>query len=67
MTATKTRLLGTTILLSAAGLLLAACAGNSVNAPRATDITMAPRVIDPGQSTVVSYPLPAGASNVARV
>ena len=28
---------------------------------------MAPRVIDPGQSTVVSYPLPAGASNVARV
>ena len=28
---------------------------------------MAPRVIDPGQSTVVSYRIPAGASNVARV
>ncbi len=67
MTATKTRLLGTTVLLSAAGLLLAACAGNSVNTPRATDITMAPRVIDPGQSTVVSYRIPAGAGDVARV
>jgi len=67
MTANKTRLLGTTVLLSAAGLLLAACAGNSVNAPRATDITMAPRVIDPGQSTVVSYRISAGTADIARV
>jgi hypothetical protein len=67
MIAAKTRLLGTTILLSAAGLMLAACAGNSVNAPRATDVTMAPRAIDPGQSTVVSYRIPVGAANVARV
>lgn len=65
MTFAKTRLLGTTVLLSAAGLMLAACAGNSVNMPQPTDITLAPRAIDPGQSAVVSYRLPGGSSNVA--
>lgn len=60
------RLLGTTALLGAAGLALAACAGNSVNSPRATDITMAPRALDPGQSVVVNYRL-TGTADVASV
>ena len=67
MIANKIRLLGTTALLGGAGLALAACAGNSIDMPRAADITMAPRVIDPGQATVVSYRVPAGSANVARV
>lgn len=62
MFANKARLLGTTALLGAAGLALAACAGNSVNLPHATDVTMAPRVIDPGQSTVVSYRVTGGST-----
>lgn len=60
------RLLGTTALLGAAGLALAACAGNSVNSPRATDITMSPRAIDPGQAVVVNYRL-SGTTDVASV
>jgi hypothetical protein len=35
--------------------------------PRATDITMAPRVLDPGQSVVVNYRLSGGAADVASV
>jgi hypothetical protein len=60
------RLLGTTALLGAAGLALAACAGNSVNSPRASDITMSPRAIDPGQALVVNYRL-TGTTDVASV
>lgn len=60
------RLLGTTALLGAAGLALAACAGNSMG-PRATDITMSPRVIDPGQALVVNYRLSSGAADVSSV
>lgn len=60
------RLLGTTALLGAAGLALAACAGNSMT-PRATDITMSPRAIDPGQALVVNYRLSSAAADVASV
>ncbi|HEY4135108.1 MAG TPA: hypothetical protein VGO34_07815 [Alphaproteobacteria bacterium] len=61
------RLLGTTAVLAGAGLMLAACAGNTVNMPRATDVSLAPRVIDPGQATIVSYRIAGSASNVASV
>ena len=61
------RLLGTTAILGGAGLLLAACAGNTMNMPRATDVSLAPRVIDPGQSTIVSYRVTGSPSDIASV